>query len=76
MITLKTLEAVFGENGQVFFEYLVNKNRGGVSNNKGNTFENFFALYKIAKSFNENRAPGGIYFSSQVFCFVDDLVVE
>jgi hypothetical protein len=76
MITLKSLEAVFGENGLGYFEYLVNKNRGGISNNKGNTFENFFTVYKIAKSFNENINPGDIYFSSQVFCFVDDLVVE
>ena len=29
-------------------QYLSNKNRGGTSNAKGNTYENFFAVYQLA----------------------------
>jgi len=70
------LESVFEEDGQKYFEYLSNKNRGGTNNQKGNTFENFFTLYKIAEAFNKNIDPENILFSSQAFCFVDDLVIE
>jgi len=76
MITLELLENVFEENGPKYFEYLSNKNRGGTNNQKGNTFENFFTLYKIAEAFNKNIDPENILFSSQTFCFVDDLVIE
>jgi hypothetical protein len=45
MITLDLLKAIFGESGKDYFDYLNNKNRGGISNSKGNTFENFFTVY-------------------------------
>jgi hypothetical protein len=76
MITLEVLEAIFEENGEKYFEYLSNKNRGGINNYKGNTFENFFTLYKIVEAFNKNIDPRNILFSSQDFCFIDDLVIE
>lgn len=76
MITLETLEKVFGENGESHFKYLTAKNRGGVNNNKGNTFENFYTLYQIAKSFNQGPDAKSAFFSSQIFSFIDDLVIE
>lgn len=76
MITLETLEKVFGENGESHFKYLTTKSRGGVNNNKGNTFENFYTLYQIAKSFNQGLDSRNAFFSSQIFSFIDDLVIE
>jgi hypothetical protein len=76
MITLETLEKVFGKNGASHFNYLTAKNRGGVNNNKGNTFENFYTLYQIAKSFNQGPDSGNVFFSAQIFSFIDDLVIE
>jgi hypothetical protein len=76
MITLDLLKAIFGESGKDYFDYLNNKNRGGISNSKGNTFENFFTVYKIAKAFNDNQDLQKTLFSSQLLCFIDDLVIE
>ncbi|HWK04348.1 MAG TPA: hypothetical protein VNS58_11985 [Puia sp.] len=76
MITLEQLTDTFGDKGSRHFEYLRNKNKGGVNNSKGNIFENFFTVYQIAKSFNNNANPKDILFSSQVICFIDDLVIE
>ncbi len=76
MITLEQLIDVFGTDGNKLFEYLKNKNKGGVNNSKGNIFENFFTVYQIAKFFNSKANPNDVLFSSQVICFIDDLVIE
>ena len=77
MITLESLKALFGdERGEELFEYLTNKNKGGQNNAKGNVFENFFAIYQIAKAHNEGCDKNNTLFSAQNFAFVDDLVVE
>lgn len=58
-------------------KYISNKNRGGVAGQKGNTYENFFAVYQLAhlsKSVIENHVA--IYISSQTLAFVDDLIVD
>jgi hypothetical protein len=63
--------------GAATLEYLKKKNQGGVSNNKGNTYENFFAVYQLAllaKDVIEDSKD--IYLSSQVCSFVDDLIIN
>ena len=58
-------------------QYLSNKNRGGTSNVKGNTYENFFAVYQLALlsriiiEYNKE-----VTFSSQITAFVDDLIID
>ena len=57
-------------------QYLKHKNRGGTSGAKGNTYENFFAVYQIAlhaKKYIENGET--VSFTRQVQAFVDDLIV-
>src|SRR6059058_5843084 len=76
MILKEQLERLYGDRGTAYFTYLNNKNRGGLNNSKGNTFENQFAVYKIATAFNEKAAEQATLFSSQVLCFIDDLVIE
>lgn len=76
MITLEQLRTTFGEDGEKQFEYLRNKNKGGVNNSKGNTFENFYTVYQIVKAFNDSPKWDNCRFSSQVFCYIDDLVIE
>jgi hypothetical protein len=70
----RKIEELFGSPT---LEYLKNKNQGGISNNKGNTYENFFAVYQLAllaKDVIEDSKD--IYFSSQVCSFVDDLIIN
>lgn len=76
MVKLEELQEVFGEECHDYFNYLKNKNTGGLNNNRGNTFENHFAIFKIARSFNQRYPEDKLYFSSQVFSFIDDFVVE
>ena len=76
MTSLEELNSIFGEDGKQYFEYLKNKQKGGINNSKGNTFENYFAIHQIAKSVNENADLDKTLFSSQAFCFIDDLVME
>lgn len=80
MITQDQLERLYGDDAEKLFKYLNNKNRGGTNNAKGNTFENQFAVFKIAEHFNKrfgsNAAPDDIRFSSQELCFIDDLIVK
>lgn len=45
MYTPEQLRNIFSHE---VVEYLVNKNRGGNSGAKGNTYENFFAIYQLA----------------------------
>jgi hypothetical protein len=76
MVTLMQLEASFGKDGATLHEYLNNKHRGGINNTKGNVFENFFAVYKIASWWEKAISPDEIIFSAQVVSFIDDLVIE
>lgn len=68
------IETLFGP---ATLKYLKNKNQGVISNNKGNTYENFFAVYQLAllaKDVIEDSK--NIYFLSQVCSFVDDLIIN
>ena len=76
MISKEELERLYGARGAACFTYLNDKHKGGVNNSKGNTFENQFAVYKIATVFNEGASEQTTLFSSQVLCFIDDLVIE
>jgi len=76
MVTLEILNELIGADCESYFSYLKNKNKGGLNNSKGNTFENHFTIYKIARSFNKFYKEDNLYFSSQMFAFVDDLVIE
>lgn len=74
MYSIEQIKLVFDE--EVVF-YLANKNRGGTSNAKGNTYENFFAVYQLAllsQIVIENNKD--IRCSSQILAFVDDLIVD
>jgi len=78
MVSREQLDDVFKEEGAALHTYLQNKNRGGAGNSKGNTFENLFAVYNIAKLFNSKprENDNGTFFTSQAKCFVDDLVIK
>jgi len=74
MYTEDQIKNLFGNKT---VEYIKNKNTGGVSNSKGNTYENIFAIYKISslsKSIIEDKRE--IYLLSQCLSFIDDLVIE
>jgi len=63
--------------GNEVLDYLKNKNKGGIVNEKGNTYENFFAVYKISvlsKDVLENEKQ--IVLASQIMAFVDDLIIN
>ena len=80
MITQGQLERLYGDEADQLFTYLKNKHRGGTSNSKGNSFENQFAVFKIAEQFNKqfaNQTPtNDVQFYSQELCFVDDFIVK
>ncbi|WP_019501299.1 hypothetical protein [Pseudanabaena sp. PCC 6802] len=62
---------------QEILDYLYRKNRGGVANQKGNTYENFFAICQIVLIAPRVIESGEeIYLASQVTAFVDDLIVD
>ena len=74
MYTEKQIKNLFGDST---VEYIKNKNTGGVSNSKGNTYENVFAIYKISllsKCVLECNKE--IYLLSQCLSFIDDLIIE
>ncbi|MEQ8753275.1 MAG: hypothetical protein RID09_07120 [Coleofasciculus sp. G1-WW12-02] len=63
--------------GNEVLDYLKNKNKGGMVNEKGNTYENFFAVYKISvlsKDVLEKEKQ--IVLASQIMAFVDDLIIN
>ncbi|AFZ31099.1 hypothetical protein Glo7428_2594 [Gloeocapsa sp. PCC 7428] len=68
------IRKLFGDDE---LKYLKDKNRGGSNNAKGNTYENYFAIYQIVllspEVLEENQE---IHISNQVLAFVDDLIVE
>lgn len=74
MYTTNQIRELFGNE---VLKYLQDKNRGGISGEKGNTYENFYAIYQIVLLAQEvietNRE---INFSSQIFVFVDDLIID
>ena len=73
MYTYEQIRQLFGSD---VLSYLANKNRGGISGEKGNTYENFFAVYQLAllaTEVVENQRE--INFYSQIIAFVDDLIV-
>ena len=56
-------------------QYLSHKLKGGANNEKGNRFENHFAIFKITEylnSYSESKAQ--VVFSSQAEAFVDEIV--
>ena len=58
-------------------KYLNNKNRGGISNSKGNSYENLYAVYKIALLLKHYPNNDGTSLTAQVKdAFVDDLFIS
>ena len=74
MYEREQIRQIFGND---VLQYLTKKNQGGISNEKGNTYENFFALYQLAllspEVIENNRQ---IIFYSQILAFIDDLIVD
>ncbi len=67
------IRKLFGDESLV---YVKNKHGGGVSNEKGNTYENFYATYKVAMlSAAAIEKQADIKFYSQILSFVDDLII-
>lgn len=74
MYSNQQVSSLFGNES---LQYLQNKNRGGISNEQGNTYENHFAIYKIAlMSIQVLEKQKRIKFYSQIFAFVDDLIIS
>jgi hypothetical protein len=74
MYTEDQIKNLFGNKA---VDYIKNKNTGGVSNSKGNTYENVFAIYKISSlSKNVIEKETEIYLLSQCLSFIDDLIIE
>lgn len=74
MYAFEQIRDIFGNEAA---NYLVNKNRGGSSGAKGNTYESFFAVYQIALiSQSVIESSKEIQLSSQILAFVDDLIVD
>ncbi|MEA5552104.1 hypothetical protein VB713_14240 [Anabaena cylindrica UHCC 0172] len=74
MYTEEQIKNLFGDPA---VKYIKHKNTGGVSNSKGNTYENIFAIYKISllsKCVLECNKE--IYLLSQCLSFIDDLIIE
>jgi hypothetical protein len=74
MYTEDQIKNLFGDQA---VKYIKKKHRGGVSNSKGNTYENVFAIYQISLlSKNVIEHEQEIYLLSRCLAFVDDLVIE
>lgn len=74
MYTEEQIKQLFSDE---ILNYLKKKNEGGVSNEKGNTYENIFALYQIACLSKQVIEDGSeINFHSQVKSFIDDLIID
>ncbi len=74
MYALEQVREIFGNEA---VDYLVNKNRGGSSGAKGNTYENFFAVYQLALlSQLVIESNKEIQLSSQILAFVDDFIID
>ncbi|MFB2838249.1 hypothetical protein [Floridanema evergladense] len=74
MYTEEQIKQLFSDK---ILKYLKKKNAGGISNEKGNTYENIFALYQIACLSKQVIEDGrGINFYSQIKAFIDDLIID
>lgn len=74
MYTDEQIQGLFGKDA---LKYVRNKRQGGSSNEKGNTYENFFAVYRLAclaRDVLEERKS--IQVLSQILAFVDDLIID
>lgn len=76
IITKEHIESINKDEAEVLYKYLGNKARGGHNNSKGNSLENFFTVYQVAKLFNNEVNRDETFYTSQVKCFIDDLVIE
>lgn len=76
MITKDQLKKLFGNHSVDLHKYLNNKHKGGINNAKGNSLENHFAVFKIAEHFNKTTEHEHVKFSTQLRCFVDDLIIK
>lgn len=56
--------------------YLKNKHKGGLNNEKGNKYENYFIVYKICHYLSQFDNIDKIYFSTQTEDFIDDLLIN
>lgn len=75
MTTLSDLQTIVKPaKATELFKYLQRKHIGGTNNAKGNQFESFFTIFKIAHLWYED--PSNTFFSSQELCFIDDLVIH
>ena len=60
--------------GKQALKDLENQSKGGQNNAKGNRYEQFFAVYKLAKFYKYTKSDE-LEISSQEKAFVDDLVI-
>lgn len=68
------ISAQFGPNT---LQYLKNKYKGGSNNLKGNSYENHFAIYKIAcLSADVIEGSQSIILRSQILDFVNDFIID
>ncbi len=73
MYSENQIRELFGDDS---LQYIKRKHRGGASNEKGNAYENFYAIYKIALlSASAIEHHTEIKFYSQILSFVDDLII-
>ncbi|NMG10701.1 hypothetical protein [Brasilonema sp. UFV-L1] len=74
MYTEKDIEKLFGTE---VLNYLKHKNAGGINSSKGNQYEDIFAVYQLGLlSRCAIECNKEIYFLSQCFAFVDDLIID
>jgi hypothetical protein len=74
MYKKEQIEKLFGIQA---VEYIQRKNTGGISSSKGIKYEDIFAVYQLSLlSRCVIECNKEIYFFSQCFTFVDDLVIE
>lgn len=74
MYRAEQIKSLFGDAA---YRYLENKQRGGASNEKGSTYENYFAVYQLARLAREAcENQSEICFMCQIYAFVDDLVID
>lgn len=68
------IKKLFGDD---ILDYLNKKNIGGSSNEKGNSYENLFALFQIvclSKQVIEDEIRVDFY--SQIKAFIDDVIID
>lgn len=74
MYTKEQIEKLFGSQA---LKYIQHKNTGGINSSKGIRYEDIFAVYQLALlSRCVIECNKKIYFLSQCYTFVDDLVIN